>query len=233
MCIRDRFMSGFIKKLFGTLTQKPWEKQQATIDSYHSGKSFNFSNQTSAVIIIFGVSTVLFSLILTGYLYTIPPEQDTRFLFKPNLLWINTIVLFFVAYFFGKITNDLQKNNISKIKKNLILVGGLSYIFLFGQIFFWYQLMQDEKFVSTNSYFSSFYIFTALHGLHLLGGLFFWGKVCSKILKLEQSEIINQKKNISALSLYWTFLLIVWLIFFSTIYVFNDAFIAWCKAILT
>ncbi len=226
-------MSKLIKKLFGTLTQKPWEKQQATIDSYHSGKSFNFSNQTSAVIIIFGVSTVLFSLILTGYLYTIPPEQDTRFLFKPNLLWINTIVLFFVAYFFGKITNDLQKNNISKIKKNLILVGGLSYIFLFGQIFFWYQLMQDEKFVSTNSYFSSFYIFTALHGLHLLGGLFFWGKVCSKTLKLKDSEIKNQSKNISALSLYWTFLLIVWLIFFFTIYLFNDAFIAWCKSLIT
>jgi len=226
-------MSNFIKKLFGTLAQKPWEKEQAAIDSYHSGKSFNLSNQTSAVIIIFGVSTVLFSLILTGYLYTIPPEQDTRFLFKPNLLWINTIVLFFVAYFFGKITNDLKKNNTSKIKKNLILVGGLSYIFLFGQIFFWYQLMQDEKFVSTNSYFSSFYIFTALHGLHLLGGLFFWGKVCSKILKLKENEIKQQSKSISALSLYWTFLLIVWLIFFFTMYLFNDAFIAWCKSLIT
>ena len=93
--------------------------------------------------------------------------------------------------------------------------------------------MQDEKFVHTNTYFSSFYIFTALHGLHLLGGLFFWGKVCSKTLKLEQNEIISQKKSISALSLYWTFLLIVWLIFFLTIYVFNDTFIAWCKALLT
>ena len=226
-------MSNFIKKLFGTLAQKPWEKEQAAIDSYHSGKSFNLSNQTSAVIIIFGVSTVLFSLILTGYLYTIPPEQDTRFLFKPNLLWMNTIVLFFVAYFFGKITNDLKKNNTSKIKKNLILVGGLSYIFLFGQIFFWYQLMQDEKFVSTNSYFSSFYIFTALHGLHLLGGLFFWGKVCSKTLKLKENEIKQQSKSISALSLYWTFLLIVWLIFFFTMYLFNDAFIAWCKSLIT
>ena len=175
----------------------------------------------------------MFSLILTGYLYTIPPEQDTRLLFKPNLLWVNTIVLFFVTYFFSKITKDLKKNDTTKIKKNLILVGGLSYLFLFGQIFFWYQLMQDEKFVTTNTYFSSFYIFTALHGLHLLGGLFFLGKVCSKTLKLEQNEIISQKKSISALSLYWTFLLIVWLVFFLTIYVFNDTFIAWCKALLT
>jgi len=226
-------MSNFIKKLFSTLAQKPWEKEQAAIDTQHSGKTFNLSKQTSAVIVIFGLSTVLFSLVLTSYLYTIPAEQDTKFLLKPNLLWINTVVLFFVTYFFGKIIKDLEKKNTTKIKKNLILVGGLSYLFLFGQIFFWYQLMQDEKFVSTNSYFSSFYFFTALHGLHLLGGLFFWGKVCSKTLKLKESEIISQSKSISALSLYWTFLLIVWLIFFLTMYVFNDTVIVWCKALLT
>ena len=119
-------MSNFIKKLFGTLAEKPWEKEQAAIDSYHQGRTFNISTQTSAVIVIFGVSTVLFSLILTGYLYTIPLDQDTRFLFKPNLLWLNTIVLFFVTYFFSKITKDLKKNDTTKIKKNLILVGGLS-----------------------------------------------------------------------------------------------------------
>jgi len=226
-------MSNFIKKLFSTLAQKPWEKEQAAIDSHHTGKTFNLSKQTSAVIVIFGISTVLFSLVFSSYLYTIPPEQDTRFLLKPNLLWINTFVLFLVAYFFGKITKDLKQKVTSKIKKNLILVGGLSYLFLFGQIFFWYQLMQNEKFVSTNSYFSSFYVFTGLHGLHLLGGLFFWGKVSSKTLRLKESEIQSQSKSISALSLYWTFLLIVWLFFFLIIYVFNDTVIAWCKALLT
>ena len=226
-------MSNILKKLFGALAEKPWEKDQARIDSYHQGRTFNISMQTSAVIIIFGVSTVLFSLIFTGYLYTIPPEQDTRFLLKPNLLWFNTLVLFFVTYYFSKITNDLKKNNPTRIKKNLILVGALSYLFLFGQTFFWFQLMKSGKFVSTNSYFSSFYFFTALHGLHLLGGLFFWGRVCSKTLKLKQEEIINQKKSIDALSLYWTFLLIVWLLFFLTMYIFNDTVIAWCKSLLS
>ena len=95
-------MSGFIKKLFGTLIQKPWEKEQMVIDSLHDGKTFNISTQKSAVIIIFGIATVLFSLVFTGYLYTLPPEQDTRYLLKPNLLWINTLILFFVTYFFGK-----------------------------------------------------------------------------------------------------------------------------------
>ena len=162
-------MSNFIKKLFGTLTEKPWESDRAKIDDAHIGKTFDLSVQTSAVIIIFGIATVLFSLIFTGYIYSIPPEQDTRYLLKPNFLWINTFVLFVIAYFFSKITSDLKQKETMRIKRNLILVGGLSYLFLFGQLYFWVQLMQSGNYVSTNSYFSSFYIFTALHGMHLLG----------------------------------------------------------------
>ena len=225
-------MSNFFKKLFGALTDKPWEKEQMVSDNYHQGKTFNISNQMSAVIVIFGVSTVLFTLVVTGYLYSIPEGQDTKYLLKPNLLWVNTLILLSVTYFFNKVTKDLKKNNFIKIKNNLLVVGFLSYLFLFGQIFFWFQLMKSGNYVSTNNYFSSFYIFTALHGLHLLGGLFFWGKVFSKVSKLKQEEIINEKKNIDALSLYWTFLLIVWIIFFLIMYVFNDTVIEWCRALL-
>ena len=226
-------MSKFFKKLFGTLSDKPWEKEQMETDNYHQGKTFDISLQTSAVIVIFGMSTVLFTLVVTGYLYSIPVSQDTRYLLKPNLLWLNTLILLFVAYFFNKITNDLKNNKLEKIKSNLFIVGFLSYVFLFGQIFFWFKLMESGNYVSTNNYFSSFYIFTALHGLHLLGGLFFWGIVFSKVRKAEQTQIISQKKSIEALSLYWTFLLIVWVMFFLIMYVFNDTVVAWCRALLS
>jgi len=226
-------MSNLIKKLFGTLLQKPWEKDQMILDTSHTGKTFDISSQKSSVIIIFGIATVLFSLIFTAYIYSIPPGQDTMYLLKPNLLWVNTLILFFVAYFFSKITKDLEKKETLKIKKNLIIVGGLSYLFLFGQLIFWTQLMKNGNYVTTNTYFSSFYIFTALHGLHLLGGLFFWGKVSSRVLKLEQNKILDEEKNISALSWYWTFLLIVWLVFFLMIYAFNDTFIDWCKSLIS
>ena len=221
-----------LKKIFGTLLDKPWEKEQAAIDSLHQGRTFNVSTQKSAVIIIFGIATVLFSLIFTGYIYTLPPSQDTKYLLKPNLLWINTSILFFVAYYFNKVTQDLKNKINLKIKKNIIIIGALSYLFLFGQLIFWVQLMKSGNYVSTNSYFSSFYIFTALHGIHLLGGLFFWGKVASRVLKLDNNKIIDEEKNISALSLYWTFLLIVWIMFFLMIYIFNDAFIEWCKSLI-
>ena len=226
-------MSNLLKKLFGTLLQKPWDSERAEIDNAHEGKTFNISVQKSAVLIIFGIATVLFSLIFTSYLYTLPPGQDTQYLLRPNLLWINTLILFFVTYFFNKVTNDLEKKDTSRIKRNLLIIGGLTYLFLFGQIIFWFQLLKSGNYVSTNSYFANFYVFTALHGLHLLGGLFFWGKVSSRVLKLEQNKILEEEKNISALSLYWTYLLIVWLMFFLMIYIFNDAFVAWCKSLIS
>ena len=221
-----------IKKLFGALTQKPWEENQVAIDSTHSGRTFNLSNQMSAVIIIFGVSTAIFSLIFTGYLYSLPPEQDTTFILKTSLVWINTVILIFVTFFFNKISSDLKKNYTNKIKKNLLYVGGLSYLFLFLQLILWYQLMKSGHFVDTNTYFSSFYIFTTLHGIHLLGGLFFWGKVSSRIFSLNEKDYANEEKNINALSLYWLFLFIVWIVFFTIMFVYNDAVIAWCKSLI-
>ena len=221
-----------IKKLFGTLAQKPWEENQAAIDSMHSGRTFNLSNQMSAVIIIFGVSTAIFSLIFSGYLYSLPPEQDTTFILKTSLVWINTVILIFVTFFFNKISSDLKKNLTDKIKKNLIFVGGLSYLFLFLQLILWYQLMKTGNFVDTNTYFSSFYIFTALHGIHLLGGLFFWGKVCSRIIRLSEKEYVKEEKNINALALYWFFLFVVWVVFFAIMFIYNDTVIAWCKSLI-
>ena len=222
-----------LKKLFSTLAEKPWEEKQAIIDTTHSGRTFDISNQMSAVIIIFGVSTTLFSLIFTGYLYSLPPEQDTTFILKTNLLWINTLVLILVTFFFNKISSDLKKKFTEKIKKNLIYVGGLSYLFLFLQLALWYQLMRSGNFVSTNTYFSSFYFFTALHGVHLLGGLFFWGKVSSRIFKMKEVDYNKEEKNINALSLYWFFLFIIWFVFFAIMFAYNDTVIEFCKSLIS
>ena len=226
-------MNSILKKLFGTLTEKPWEANQAAIDSKHSGQIFNISNQMSVVIIIFGISSVLFSLIFTGYLYSLPPGQDTTFILKTNMLWINTLVLILVTYFFDKIRRDFNNNITSNIKKNLIIVGALSYLFLILQLILWYQLMVDGNYVSTNTYFSSFYFFTALHGIHLLGGLFFWGKVTSKIFKLEERDYKKEERSITALSVYWLFLFIVWFVFFTIMFVYNDAVLDWCRSLIS
>ena len=71
------------------------------------------------------------------------------------------------------------------------------------------------------------------HKRNLLGGLYFWGKVCSQIIKKKKKKILDEKNKVEALSLYWMFLLIIWLVFFLVVYVFNDAVIAWCKELIS
>ena len=77
-------MSKIIKKIFGALVEKPWDENQVNIDNQHVGSTFKgVSSYVSAVIVIFGVSTVLFSLIVTAYLYscllyTSPSPRDVE-----------------------------------------------------------------------------------------------------------------------------------------------------------
>ena len=87
--------------------------------------------------------------------------------------------------------------------------------------------------MSRNNYFSYYYIFTELHGLHWLGGLFFWGKISSRIFKLKERDYVKETSNLQALSLYWLFLFIVWLVFFAIMFIYNDSVIARCKSLIS
>ena len=58
-----------------------------------------------------------------------------------------------------------------------------------------------------------FYVLTALHGLHVLGGLYYWAKVTTQLVK-NNYNISKVKHNIELCAIYWHFLLIVWFVLF-------------------
>ena len=57
-------------------------------------------------------------------------------------------------------------------------------------------------------------------------------KVSSRIFKSEESEYKKEEKSINALSLYWLFLFIVWLVFFTIMFAYNDTVIEFCKSLI-
>ena len=207
-------MNSILKKIFGTLTEKPWEANQAAIDSKHSGQTFNISNQMSVVIIIFGISSVLFSLIFTGYLYSLPPGHDTTFILKTNILWINTLVLVISSFVFIRIQLASKKNNFEKARRELFFIGILAVLFLIGQLLVWQDLVQAGYYVSGSPANGYFYVFTTLHGFHLLGGLIYWAMTINKVWKLENIIIRKAKHTIELCAIYWHFLLAVWIVLF-------------------
>ena len=198
--------------IFKILSQKPWEASQAVIDNNHDGKTFGISKAKLGVRTIMTVSTVIFSLFIVAYADRML-IHDWRSMPEPWLLWVNTAVLIMNSYFFHKVKVSADQNNSKEIKRGLYTVGFLAYSFLIGQLIVWYQLMSLGYFATSNVANAFFYLFTALHGLHLLGGLYFWGKVTSKFLK-GNYKLPGIQHAIELCAIYWHFLLFVWLVLF-------------------
>ena len=200
------------ENIFQLLTQKPWEPSQVKIDNEHDGTTLALSKAKLGVRTIIAVSTVIFSLMIVGY-------ADRMFVYDwasmpdPWLLWVNTGVLIISSFFFYKTKVAADQKQLEKVKNGLLLIGFLAFTFLVGQLLVWQHLIKLGYYVSSNPANSYFYLFTAVHGLHLMGGLFFWGRTTTKFLK-GNYNISKLQQAIELCATYWHFLLLVWLVLF-------------------
>ena len=198
--------------IFKLLSQKPWEPMQAALDNQHDGKTLASSKAKLGVRTIKVVSTVIFSLFVVSYSDRML-VHDWKSLSEPWLLWINTGILILTSLVFHKAKTFSDKNEFEKARNTLLLVGFLSFAFITGQLLVWQHFIGIGQYASTNPANAFFYLFTALHALHLLGGLFFWGKATTKLFK-DNFSVVKTKQAIELCAIYWHFLLIVWFILF-------------------
>jgi cytochrome c oxidase subunit 3 len=83
----------------------------------------------------------------------------------------------------------------------------LGFAFVIGQLLAWKQLAAQGLFLATNPSSAFFYILTALHGLHLAGGL------CALVYvrhRLGRGESLEAGPALSAAALYWHFMAVLW-----------------------
>ena len=200
------------ESFFKLITQKPWESSQAVLDNEHEGKTIAASKARLGVRTIMVVSTVIFSLFVVSYADRML-IHDWRSLSEPWLLWLNTIILIFTSFVFHKTKVLSDKSEFEKAKNYLLLVGFLTFAFITGQLLVWQYYVNLGQYASTNPANAFFYLFTALHGLHVLGGLFFWGRATTKLFT-KNFNVLKIKQAIELCAIYWHFLLIVWFILF-------------------
>jgi cytochrome c oxidase subunit 3 len=81
----------------------------------------------------------------------------------------------------------------------------LSVLFLLGQIWAWGVLHKLGYFLNTNPSSSFFYLLTAVHGLHLLGGL------------IVAAWTVRLSERLQLFVTYWHFLTAVWVVLFGLI----------------
>ena len=199
------------KSIFKLLTEKPWEKDQIEADNKHEGQTLSLSKYKVGLRTIMIVSTVLFSLFIVAYSDRML-VQDWRNMPEPWMLWLNTPILLLSSIVFHFTQSYSKRELYEKTKNCLYFIGFLAYAFLIGQLIVWYQLMVTGYYATTNVANAFFYLFTTLHGLHIVGGIYFWGKTTSKFLKKIDKKDTNHQIEICAI--YWHFLLAVWIVLF-------------------
>ena len=92
---------------------------------------------------------------------------------------------------------------VRKFRELWFAATALGMLFLIGQLVAWRQFVLAGFYVSTNQASSFFYIFTGLHGLHLLGG------ICALLyVSFRKFEKAKVSRSVAAevASYYWHFM---------------------------
>ena len=205
--------------IFHQLTAKPWVTAQARIDDFHTGGTFSLPTATLGLRVFLAVVSVLFLLLILAY-GTRMELEEWRPQPQLGLLWLNTsmLVLSSCAMQWARIA--ARRGEIDGVRTGLLAGGVFAVAFLGGQIVAWRQLNMLVGFNITNPAIGFFFLITALHGLHLLGGLVAWGRTTVKVWR--GLDVAHVRLSVELCTVYWHFLLLVWLVLFGLLFSGND-----------
>ena len=198
--------------IFHQLTRKPWLPEHREIDNQSAGGAFTLPTAKVGLRVFLFPISALFMLFFVAYFVRMT-FADWLPLHDPGVLWFNTgiLILSSLALQSGRV--DARQKNIGGTKTKLLLGGVFAFAFLAGQLLAWQQLVAMGYFAETNPANAFFYLFTALHGVHLLGGLVAW---CRTMLKIRRGVEMEQVRlSVELCSVYWHYLLVVWAVMFS------------------
>ena len=198
-------------KILEELRQKPWMADQAALDNEHDGTAYVLAKPKLGLRVLLTSITVVLSLFVIAYSDRMT-VSDWHPLPEPWLLWLNTGILILSSVAMQRGVNAARQLQIESVKNNLLAAGGCAFAFLIGQMFVWQQLIALGYFAAANPANAFFYLLTAVHGAHLLGGLVAWGRVVGRFGRAPDTVRLRQSMEMCAT--YWHYLLIVWLVFF-------------------
>lgn len=204
--------------IFRQLVEKPWVgTENPTIDA---GRSFDLSAAAVGLRMFLCIASVLFSLLVITYADRMLFE-DWRPTPSQWILWFNTGLLVISSGAFQWSLFSIRRDRVDNAKVGMLVAGLFAVAFLIGQIFAWRQMIASLEFDITNPAVAFFYLITALHALHLLGGLVAWKRTAKVLWQNPGAQ--DMALRIRLCTTYWHFLLIIWLILFGLLFSGNDS----------
>ena len=150
--------------------------------------------------------TSLFLALSSAYIFNQAMRQPIA---TPPILWVSTS--FILA---SSVTIEIARRALRKrLEKNfrfwITITMAFGLCFLAAQIVLWKHLVASGFYINKNLHSGYAYIFTGLHGAHLIGGLI----ALAYVMFRERSAwtAVRRRVSVDATTLYWHFLDGLWI----------------------
>jgi len=159
---------------------------------------------------LFIVSIVMLFAALTSA-YIVKQADGNWLSFKlPSIFAVNTAIIAISSITMHLAYLAAKKDALGRIKWMLLVTVVLGVLFLVGQYISWSELVKNNVYFVSNYASGSFiYVFTGLHGVHLISGIIFLliTFISSLRLKVHAKKLVQ----IEMCMTYWHFLGGLWL----------------------
>lgn len=132
----------------------------------------------------------------------------------PIQVWFSTIIILASSVTYHIARSSLLKNQDQRAKKFFLTTTVLGGLFISSQLIVWLTLINRGLYMTGNPYAGFFYILTAVHAVHVLGGIFSLGYILLRTWNKANSEreIEKRKNDATAIGWYWHTMDGLWLV---------------------
>ncbi len=197
--------------ILSKITSKPWE-HAGEIEGLHDALDDGYAASRTGLFLFLAVVSSFFLLFIITY-HTRSLFPDWEVLTDPRILWVNTAVLVLASVAMQLASNAAKHNETGSMRLSLMAGGVLTLLFIAGQLIAWDQMVTAGYYAQENPAYAFFYLLTGLHALHLVGGMWFLGRLGFRMNQTGKEEKVLQ--NVTLCATYWHYLLIVWLVLFT------------------
>ncbi len=162
-----------------------------------------------------GAILMFFMALTSSYIVRKGLGGDWQPVRLPPILWLNTLVLLASSATIEAARRRLAAAELEAFRRWWALTTGLGILFLAGQVQAWRQLAAAGVFLASNPSSSFFYLLTAAHGLHLLGGIV---ALLCVVFRAWQKSRITQGTAAELTAIYWHFMDGLWVFLLLLLY---------------
>jgi cytochrome c oxidase subunit 3 len=159
------------------------------------------------------IASMIAYLVIRARAQVWPPPDMPRL---PAGLWVSTIILLTSSGTVHWALRSVRLDRQGAFRVAMLLTTLLGIAFLVSQTINWIALIQAHVTPRLNLYAFSFFVLTALHGLHVIGGLVPLVVVTRRSFQGRYSSTFYA--GVRYCTMYWHFLDVVWLVMFTLIF---------------